>query len=170
MFIDLVKERYSVRSYAEKEVEEEKLNQVLEAGLLAPTAKNIQPQRIYLLKSEEALNKVRELTRMLYNAPMAFLFAVNKDEEWNNPLQEGFTSGHQDVSICATQMMLEAAELGLGTVWVNYFPQKEVHDALGLPENEEVVLLLPIGYPSETSKPVDNHTKKRPLEEIYKVL
>ncbi|MBQ7797184.1 MAG: nitroreductase family protein [Lachnospiraceae bacterium] len=72
-FFDLVKERYSVRNFADRPVEEEKLYQILEAGRLAPTAMNEQPQRIFVLKSPEALAKVRKVTRMTYNAPVCML-------------------------------------------------------------------------------------------------
>ena len=157
--LQLMQDRYSVRLYAEKEVEEEKLDAVLKAALIAPTAKNNQPFRIYVLKSAEALEKIRNLTRCAFNAPVVLLFTYNKDEQWNNPLEEGIVSGVEDTAIVATHAMLEAVEQGLGTCWVNFFPNTEVEKAFGIPENERSVLLLPLGYPAESSAPVANHTK-----------
>ena len=124
--LQLMQDRYSVRLYAEKEVEEEKLDAVLKAALIAPTAKNNQPFRIYVLKSAEALEKIRNLTRCAFNAPVVLLFTYNKDEQWNNPLEEGIVSGVEDTAIVATHAMLEAVEQGLGSCWVNYFPNTEV--------------------------------------------
>ena len=168
--LQLMQDRYSVRLYAEKEVEEEKLDAVLKAALIAPTAKNNQPFRIYVLKSAEALEKIRNLTRCAFNAPVVLLFTYNKDEQWNNPLEEGIVSGVEDTAIVATHAMLEAVEQGLGTCWVNFFPNTEVEKAFGIPENERSVLLLPLGYPAESSAPVANHTKKRDKEELVRVL
>lgn len=168
--LQLMQDRYSVRLYAEKEVEEEKLDAVLKAALIAPTAKNNQPFRIYVLKSAEALEKIRNLTRCAFNAPVVLLFTYNKDEQWNNPLEEGIVSGVEDTAIVATHAMLEAVEQGLGTCWVNFFPNTEVEKAFGIPENERSVLLLPLGYPAESSVPVANHTKKRDKEELVRVL
>ena len=169
-FMELAQKRYSVRKYMPIPVEQEKIEEILKAGNIAPTAKNIQPQRIYVLKSKEALEKLAKLTPMGFDAPVVLLIAYNQDEEWQNPLQEGIHSGVEDVSIVATHIMLRAAELGIGSCWVNYFPNNETEKAFNLPNNEKVVLLMPIGYPAEDSKPNPNHTKKKPLNETVKYL
>ena len=167
--LELIRKRYSVRKYSDKVVEEEKLQKVLDAGRLAPTAENNQPQRIYVLKSEEAVNKIREITRCAYNAPIVLVFAFSKDEQWHSDIEEGITSGQQDVSIIATHMMLEAAELGLGTCWVNWFDHKKVKEAF-LKDDEEVVLIMPLGYPSEDSIPTGNHDNKKELQETVQII
>ena len=118
-FDKVIQERYSVRKYSGKAIEEDRLQAVLEAGNIAPTGHNNQPQRIYILKSEEALRKVRELSRCAFNAPVVLLFAYDEEEQWHNPFEEGIASGQQDVSIVACHMMLKAWDLGLGTCWVN---------------------------------------------------
>ncbi|MBQ2479527.1 MAG: nitroreductase family protein [Erysipelotrichales bacterium] len=166
----VVESRYSVRLYKEQPVEEEKLRKVLETGNKAPTAKNVQPHRIYVLKSEEALARIRSLTRCAFNAPVVLLVTANGNEEWHCVFDEGVVSGEEDAAIVSTYMMLEAAAQGLGTCWVNYFPHEEVKKAFGLPEEECPVLLMPIGYAAEESVPSPNHTKKRPLEELVKEL
>ncbi len=168
--LKLMEERYSVRAYSQREIEEEKLNRILEAGRLAPTAKNNQPQHIYVLKSPEAIGKIRALTRCAYNAPVVLAVAVDKSQEWNNPLESGITSGQQDAAIVATHMMLAAWEQGIGSCWVCYMAPTEVHDAFNLPENEQIALLMPIGYPADEAKPSPNHTSRKPVADTVTVL
>ncbi|MBO7666509.1 MAG: nitroreductase family protein [Clostridia bacterium] len=166
----LAKERYSVRKFAGKPVEEEKLLAALEAGNLAPTAKNQQPQRIYVIKSAENLQIIRDLTQCHYGAPVILLFAYDAAEQWQNPLEPGVCSGQQDVSIAATHIMLKASELGLGTVWVNMFPPTETKRLLGLPQNEIPVLLMPIGYPAPDAAPSPRHAQRKPLCDTVKFI
>ena len=169
-FKDVIRERFSVRDYADKAIEPEKLAAILEAGRIAPTAANKQPQRIYVIQSGEGLEKIRALTRCAFNAPAVLLFAVDEAEQWKSPLEPGFTSGHQDVSIVATHMMLAAWDLGIGSCWVNFFPTTETARAFSLPETEKAVLLLPIGYPAEDAVPAPMHSKKKDMEALVKYL
>ena len=169
-FMELAQARFSVRKYADRPVEPEKLTAVLEAANIAPTAKNLQPQRIYVLQSDEALKKIDALTRCRFGAPVVLLFAYDTDEEWQNPLESGIHSGVEDVSIAATHAMLEAADLGLGTCWVNYFANSAAEKAFGLPANEKAVLLLPLGYPAPDAEPSINHGKCKPLEATVKFM
>ncbi|MBR3358507.1 MAG: nitroreductase family protein [Solobacterium sp.] len=162
----LIKERYSVRKYADTPVEPEKLQAVLEAGMLAPTGVNAQPQRIYILSSEDAITKIRSLTKMAFNAPVVLMVTLCRDEQWVNPLEDGYAAGIQDVSIVATHMMLKAADIGLGTCWVNYFAPSKVKEAFSVPENEDVILLMPIGYPAADSRPSSKHFASKRLEDI----
>ena len=169
-FIELAKKRYSVRKYANKPIEREKLNLVLEAARVAPTAKNLQPQRIYVIQSAEGLAKVDALTPCRFGAPTVLLFTNNTDEEWNNPLEASVRAGVEDVSIVATHAMLEAEDLGLGTCWVNYFPNTKAAEVFGLPENEVAVLMMPIGYAAADAAPTANHTTKKPIEKTVRYL
>ena len=164
-FEQVIRERCSVRDYSPRPIEAEKLARILEAGNLAPTAKNSQPQRIYVLKSGEALSRVRALTRCAFNAPVVLLIAYDENEQWRNPLEEGPVSGQQDASIVATHIMLEAWNLGIGSCWVNFFPNSEAAKAFGLPENIRPVLLLPLGYPAEGTAPSPRHSERKPLGE-----
>ena len=166
----LIRERYSVRKYADTPVEPEKLQAVLEAGMLAPTGVNAQPQRIYVLSSEEAIAEIRSLTKMAFNAPVVLMVTLCRDEQWVNPLEDGYAAGIQDVSIVASHMMLKAADIGLGTCWVNYFAPSRVKEAFSVPENEEVVLLMPIGYPAEDSRPSAKHSASKCLEDVVHIL
>ena len=86
-FMDLAKARFSVRKYSDRMVEPEKLEQILEAGRMAPTAKNQQPYKIYVLQSGEALEKLNSLTHCAYGAKTVLLFTYNQDQDWKNPLE-----------------------------------------------------------------------------------
>ena len=161
-FIDLAKARYSVRKYADTPVEDEKIARILEAARVAPTGKNNQPQRVYVLKSEDALAKANELTPCIFGAPLAFLICYDQTECWVNPLEEGVDVGEVDATIVATHMMLEAADLGLGTCMVGYFAPSKAHDAFGLPDTVRPVMFLPCGYPAADSEPAARHGAFRP--------
>lgn len=137
---------------------------------MAPTAKNQQPQKIYVLQSEEAIEKLSELTPCGYGAKTIFIFAYDKNEEWKNPLVEGESSGIEDVSIVATYMMLQAAELGLHTCWVNFFSHNKLEEAFNLPKDEKILLIMPIGYAPEGTVPFPTHTKKKNLDKIVKYI
>lgn len=161
-FMDLARQRYAVREYAQTPIEQAKLDSILEAGRLAPTARNVQPQHIYVLQSPEAIAKINELTRCAYGAPVVFLVCFDTDFVWT---RNGSNSGDMDCSIVGTHMMMEATELGLGTCWVKYFDPEEVATAFELPANHKPSFLLPCGYAAETSKPSDKHFLRKPISE-----
>ncbi len=163
-FLELASKRYSSRNYKDLPIEEDLLNKVLEAGRIAPTAKNNQPVQIYVLQSKEALEKIRSITRCAFNAPIVLMFAYDTQLEWNNPLEEGIHSGVEDCSIVATHVMLEACDLGLATCWVNIFPNTDTAKAFDLPETMKPVLLMPIGYADD--EPSERHTLRKSLDEI----
>lgn len=169
-FKELADKRFTVRKFIEKAVEKEKLNIILEAGNIAPTAKNQQPQKIYVLQSEEALAKLAEVTPCGYGAKTVLLFAYDIQKDWQNPLEEGIHSGIEDVSITATYIMLQAAELGLSTCWVNFFANSQLEKAFNLPETERAVLIMPIGYAPEGTKPFPAHNEKKSITDIVKYL
>ena len=164
-FLRLAADRYSVRKFAEKPVEQEKLDKVLEAGHLAPTAVNYQPQRILVMNDEEALTKLQTCTRYHFNAPAALLVSYNKNECWKRAY-DGKISGEIDASIVTTHMMLEAAAIGLGTTWVMYFDPGILRKEFSIPDELEPVALLILGYPADDAKPSAKHTEFRSPEEI----
>ena len=162
-FMSLAQSRYAVRKYSSKPVEKEKVEAILEAGRIAPTAANLQPQRIYVIQSKEGLAKIDSLTSCRYGAPLVLLFAYDSDADWKNALEKGVHSGVEDVSIVATHCMLEATELGLGTVWVNVFPNSEMERIFDLPKSERSVLIMPVGYKAEDALPSKMHSERLPL-------
>ncbi|ANZ45730.1 nitroreductase family protein [Cloacibacillus porcorum] len=163
-FIKLAKERYSVRKFAAKKVEEEKVAQILEAGRCAPTAVNYQPQRILVIESGDSLAKLRECTPYHFNAPLALLVCYDRTASWKRSY-DGCDMGVVDASIVAAQMMLEAASLGLGTTWVGHFDPAAVRTAFELPEYIEPVALLPTGYPHDSAKPSHLHEDRLRLDD-----
>ncbi|MBQ8053387.1 MAG: nitroreductase family protein [Lachnospiraceae bacterium] len=152
-FLDLAAERFSVRSFSDREVEQEKIDLILKAAQLAPTAVNYQPQRIYVLKSEAAMNKINRLCRCIYGAPMVFLICSDERRTWKSQTERGYSTGEMDCSIVCTHMMLEAWEQGLGSVWVRLFDVNAVAKAFDIPEYIKPICLLPVGYASNDCVP-----------------
>lgn len=170
-FLKLAADRFSVRSFKPKPVEQEKIDLIMKAAPLAPTAVNYQPQMIYLLKSETALKKIRAITASTYEAPMVFMICVDENRAWKSKTEPGYSTGEMDASIVATHMMLEAWELGVGSVWVRLFDVKKVAAAFELPTNIRPVCLLPIGYAAEDCTPYAPwHYVYRPIENFFEVL
>jgi len=164
-FMELAKARYSVRDYSGKAVEPEKPAAILEAGRIAPTACNNQPQKVYVAKSADALERLRAVCPCAFNAPTVLVVAYDNDRDWKNARMPGYHSGETDAAIVCTHMMLEAWEQGIASCWVGWFNAEEVRAALGLSENITVSALLPIGYAAEGAAPHANHTKYRPAED-----
>ena len=160
-FLELAKSRYSVRSFRNTPIEEEKLNLILEAGRIAPTACNNQPQKIYVAKSKESREKLASVCPCTFDAPVILVVCYDHTRNWKSKLMPGYESGETDAAIVCTHMMLQAADLGIGSCWVGYFNAQAVSDVLGLPEQVTVSALLPIGYAAENAKPAPLHTQYR---------
>ena len=186
--MDISRRRHTVRSYADRPVEPEKLAAVLEAGRWAPTAVNAQPQRIVVLDTPENLAKVREFCTfgwqkkyvdlasesdtpehdrivLYFGAPVVLLVCYDRNACWHHP-QMGETSGATDATIVATHMMLEAASIGLGSAWISYFDHDKARELLGVPESWEMVCMLYLGYEAEGAA-VHQHLSgsRKPLDE-----
>ena len=165
-FLQLAKERFSVRYYAKTPVEQEKIDAILEAARVAPTAKNLQPFHIYVLKSKEALAKINALSRCAYNAPVVFIVCYDKSKAWTNPFDANDNSGVMDSSIVGTHMMLEAFDQGLGSCWVKFFDPREVSAAFDIPANLTPSFLLDVGYPQKGTAPTKMHFEKRDIKNL----
>lgn len=169
-FMELAKERYSVRAFKSTPVEQEKIDKILEAAKIAPTAKNSQTQMIYVIKSPEALEKINSVCKCIYGAPLVFAIGYNKDETFGVAEDRVYGFGEIDSTIVTTHMMLEAWELGVGSCWVGLFHDAEVHEVLGLPENIRITSLMPMGYAADGCQPSDRHESYRPDEEMVEYL
>lgn len=163
-FMELVKERYSLRSFDHRKVEKEKLELILLAGQLAPTAANRQPQRILVITSDEGMEKLKECTSYTFDAPMALLICADTSISWKRKV-DGHDSAQVDAAIVATHMMMEITELGLGSTWVASFDPAAMRSAFSIPENLIPVCLLPLGYPRGTATIHPNHFKRKHLSE-----
>lgn len=170
-FLELCKKRYSVRRYSNREIEQEKIDKILQAAKLAPTAYNFQPQRIYVLKSEEAKEKLSSITRMTYGAPVVLLVCYDESVSWKNTPEtfgEYYEGGEMDATIVGTQMMNMATELGLGTLWARGFDSRKVHDAFNFPANIRISFILDVGYPDENI--INPHTERNDVDTFVAVL
>jgi nitroreductase len=167
-FLELSKLRYSVRKFDAKKVEDEKLEKVLEAGRLAPTAKNPQSHKIFVLKSDDALGRINEATPMAYHAPVVLMVCFDKNISYKNTADgryPNYEGGEADACIVTTAMMMEATELGLGTLWARGYDSQKIFDAFPEIKGLELVCLLDIGYPAEDSEPSPRHASRKPLSE-----
>lgn len=143
-FIDLARTRYSVRKYEDKRVETEKLDKILEAGRVAPTAANFQPQKLIVVQEKDGLGKIKASANV-YGAPLAIIVCSDHSQSWKRPF-DGKDSADMDASIITDHMMLQATELGLGTIWVGYFDPKIIKENFNIPDNVEPISILGIGY------------------------
>ncbi|MBQ7541922.1 MAG: nitroreductase family protein [Clostridia bacterium] len=163
-FKEVVKNRYSCKKYSDRQVEDEKLTAILEAGRLAPTAKNLQEQHIYAVRSADALSKIDAATPCRYGAPTVLVVAFDKNNVFTYPGGKR-DSGAEDAAIVATYLTLAAADERVDSCWLNFFDPDKLADALGLPENEEILMLLDLGYAAEGAGPLPNHFARKPLTE-----
>lgn len=165
-FLDLAKERYSCRYFdTEKQIEQEKINKILEAARVAPTGRNSQSQRILVLTDKRELEKLSGCTQYGWGAPLVMIVCYDKNESWKRTC-DGADGGIIDMSIITTHMMLEVTNLGLGSTWVGAFDPAKAKDIYNIPENYEVVALLPIGYPSKEAHPSRLHADRKTINEI----
>lgn len=168
-FLALAEQRYSVRKFASKQVEQVALERILRAGQVAPTACNNQPQMTYVLRSEQAMEKLRKCTTSHFHAPMALLVCYNSDQSWKRNY-DGQDSGWVDASIVATHMMLEAYAQGVGSTWVMHFIPEAVQTEFALPENQVPVAILVMGYPADDVQASPMHSQNKAMDEIVKYL
>jgi nitroreductase len=159
--MEAIRSRRSIRSFLEKEVEEEKLLRVLEAGRLAPSARNLQDWRFVVVRDPETRKRLAKAARdqeFVGQAPVV-IAACGTSDYIMTCGQYTYTI---DVAIAVDHMTLAAAAEGLGTCWIGAFYEERVKEILGIPEGVRVVALLPLGYPAARPKP----TPRRSLEEI----
>ena len=164
-FMELAKRRCSVRAYEDRKVEPEKLERILEAARIAPTAKNLQPVKLLAVQSGEGLEKVGKAAN-IYGAPLAIIVCADHQRAWPRPF-DGKRSTDIDASILTDHMMLEATELGLGSVWICFFKPDVLREEFSLPEHLEPVNILAVGYASGKPASPDRHDKTRvPMDNL----
>ncbi len=164
-FLELAAVRYSVREFTDAPVKKEDMDRILRAGWLAPTACNRQPQRILVMDSASAMEKLRRCTPCHFDAPGAILICYDSKLCWRRSF-DGKTSGDIDAAIVTSHMMLAAADIGVGTTWVMFFQPDAVREEFALPDNLEPVALLMCGYPAPDAKPYPGHSEFRPDTDI----
>ena len=164
-FLNIAKSRYSVRNYSSQKVEQEKLDKILEAAHVAPTAANLQPVRLIVVREKDRLDRISKAAN-IYNAPVAIIVCADTSIAWERLFDKKKT-GDIDATILTDHMMLQATELGLGSVWICYFKPDIIKEEFNLPDNLEPVNILAVGYADETPANPERHSAMRkPLEEL----
>lgn len=164
-FITLAKQRCSVRQYTAQPVEPDKLNQILEAAHIAPTAANLQPVHLLVVQSKEGLAKLGKAAN-LYGAPLAIVVCADRAKAWVRPF-DGKQTGDIDASILTDHMMLQATELGLGSVWICYFKPDVLQKEFAIPAQWEPVNILAVGYSAAPPSNTERFAQARiPLQQL----
>jgi nitroreductase len=161
--LDTIRKRRSIRKYDSRPVEDEKLNAVLEAARLAPSANNRQNWKFVVVKDSETRRKLAEAAgeqMFVAEAPIT-IAACALDPD--SVMYCGQPRHTVDLSIAVSFMILEACELGLGTCWLGHFDEKKVKEILQIPENVRVVAITPLGYPAHEPQP-------RPRKEMNEIV
>ena len=161
-FLELVKSRYSCRDYQPRDVENEKLEYIIECVRYAPSAVNRQPWRFRIIKDDNDKARVQQCyNREWFNtAPLYIIASVLHDEEWVRA--DGKHHGDIDIAIAVEHLCLAATAQGLGTCWVCNFDAALCKQLFSLPENEEPAVIIPIGYPAVPP----TEKKRKPISEI----
>ena len=168
-FTEVVKNRYSCKKFNDSKITAQQLNEILEAGRLAPTAKNLQEQHIYVVQSEEGLAKIDKVTPCRYGATTVLVVAFDKNNVFTYPGGKR-NSGIEDASIVATHMILAAHNAGVDSCWINFFNPEILAKELNLPENEEILMLLDLGFAAEGTKALPNHFSRKELTQTVSYL
>lgn len=163
-FDELIRTRYSVRKYKQDKIEKEKLEKILEAGRLAPTGANKQGQRILVVREKSGLDKAAKAANV-FNVPLVLIVCYDKNDVWVRPYDKKKLVDI-DASIVTTHMMLQATELGLGSVWICWFEPTILRKEFNLPDNWEPINILAIGYTDEVPKPLNRFdSERKPIDQ-----
>ena len=163
--LDIAKKRYSVRKYEDKPVEKEKLEKILTSAHVAPTAANLQPVKLLVVQDKKRLKSIAKAGN-IYNAPLAIIVCADHSKAWTRPFDNKQTEDI-DASILTDHMMLQATELGLGTVWICFFKPDVLKKEFQLPDTLEPINILAIGYGIGDAESSERHSKTRiPITEL----
>jgi len=148
--MDLIEKRKSIRSYKPQDVEEEKLNYILQAFRKAPSAKNLQPWKLIVVKDKKKISDLSLACNnqtFLSEAPILIVACAKEDEAFG--VMGGYMNSYPiDTALALEHLVLAATEKGLGTCWIGAFKEKLVKDLLDVPDNVRVVAITPVGYPA----------------------
>ena len=162
-FEKVIRDRTAIRKFKEEQINKEELNNILEAGRIAPTAKNIQPQKIYVVQSKEGIEKIDKVSPCRYNAPTVIVICSNKDIAFK---KEEYSTYEMDACIVATHMMLEATNVGLGSIWIEFFDKEKLKQEFNLENNIEPICLIPLGYIADDYSGNPMHNVRKNIEDI----
>lgn len=163
MVMKEIKSRFSVRKYLEKDIQEEVLKEVLEAGRLAPSACNFQPWKFIVVRNKENIKKLYFACKeqgFILEVPVVIVGCATKPAYM---IGGSYSSEILDVGIALTQMTIQAVNSGLGTCWIGSFYEDEIKKILSIPKDIKIVALITLGYPFNPNPPPK---ARKPLEEI----
>lgn len=155
-FNTVIQNRYSCRAFSARAVEQEKVDRILEAGRIAPTAVNKQPIHVWAVSNPDTLEAIKGVTRSNYGAPLLLVVGCRPADAWVRRY-DGKNGAEVDASIVATYLMLAAENEGLATLWVGSFDPASLKDILPGKDGYELVAMINVGYPSEGSGPSAMH-------------
>jgi nitroreductase len=163
-FFELIKKRYSVRAYQSKPIEDEKLQKVLEAARIAPTAANRQPFRFIVIHTQGRESELRLIynREWFFKAPIVICACAVPAEAWTRI--DGKNYSDVDTTIAMDHLILAATDHGLGTCWIAAFNPSAAREVLGLSENVEPIAFTPLGYPADEPKP----KKRKALSDLIR--
>lgn len=162
-FIDVVTKRESVRKFNDEVVPTDVLNKILEVGRIAPTAKNFQPYKIFVVRSSEGIQKMDNCTMCRYNANTVLIICGDKDTAWNDGVENSII---MDPTIVATHIMLAATNYGVDNIWIKLYDENKLREEFNIPDNLKVVCLMPLGYRREDYKGSPWHNIRKELDEV----
>ena len=162
-FEDIIRKRTSVRKFSDIKLEQEKLDKILEAGRLAPTAKNNQPIKIYVINSNVGIDKIDKASRCRYGAKTILIVCGNKEDSYH---KGEYTTAEMDSCIVATHMMLEATNIGVDNIWIEVFDENILREEFNIPNEFIPICLLPIGYKDENCPTNPNHNLRKDISDI----
>ena len=162
-FEEVIRKRTAVRKFSDRKLEKEKLDKILETGRLAPTAKNNQPIKIYVVQSNEGIDKIDKATKCRYGAKTVLIICGNKEQSFK---KDDFTTYEMDSCIVATHIMLEATNLGIDNIWIEAFDENILRKEFNIPEELVPVCLLPLGYKAEDCPMNPLHNIRKSIEDI----
>ena len=158
---EAIEQRYSVRSYESRRVEDDTLERILDAGRLAPSARNNQDWKFIVVRQSQLRSSLAEAAEQPFLASAPVILAV-VDTGRGHVMSCGVPSGPVNCAIAIDHMTLAATAEGLGTCWIGHFDQDQCRRILGVPPEHVIIELLPIGYPaSAAAKKV-----RKPVEEV----
>ena len=170
-FAELVKARYSCRKFSDKPVEDDKLNTILAAGIAAPTAKNVQPVKLWVITSPENLTKIKACTpfQWMNDVPAVIVVGGTTEGAFVRP-SDNRNFQDVDASIVATHIMLAIHAEGLASTWVGFFDVEKVREAFPEMTGYDLVAMFPVGYPAVDAMPSERHSLRKSMDDMVKFL
>ncbi|MBR5922701.1 MAG: nitroreductase family protein [Clostridia bacterium] len=162
-FEKILEIRQSTRKFSDKAPDGAVTEKILEAGRLAPTAKNVQPVKVFVAKSKKAIEAIDKSSPCRYGAPTVLIVGVNTDEAC---MLDGHSTAEIDASIVATHLILAATNYGVDSIWIERFDRKIIKAELGIPENIFPVCLIPIGFRAQDCPVSRNFHNRKPAGEF----